>query len=159
VPAGRVVKWEWFFSNVLTTGRLDDFSLKLCHTTRTALASTYADNYAGAAPVQVFYRARVDVTPRSNEWFGFDFDSSFPYDGARNLLVELRWKTGTETRAYTHSNAVGARFVVSYVENGTAKHGYPSAGLVRDEQHYMRLTVTAAAAPPTSLGRVKALFR
>ena len=103
MPAGRVVKWEWFFSNVLTTGRLDDFSLKLCHTTRTALTSTYADNYAGASPVQVFYRARVDVTPRSNEWFGFDFDSSFPYDGARNLIVELRWKTGTETRAYTHS--------------------------------------------------------
>jgi hypothetical protein len=76
----------------------------------------------------------------------------------RNLLLELRWKTGTETRAYTHSTTVGARFVVSYVENGVPKHGYPNAGQVRDEQHYMRLTVTAAGVAPTSLGRVRALF-
>ena len=71
----------------------------------------------------------------------------------------MRWKTGTETRAYTHSNAVGSRFVVSYVENGTPRHGYPNAGQVRDELHYMRLTVTAADISPTSLGRVKALYR
>jgi len=154
------VKWEWFTSNVITTGRLDNFSLKLCHTTRAALTSTYADNYAASQPAQVFYRAQVNVAPRSNEWFGFDFDTSFPYDGRRNLLVELWWKRGTETRVYTHYNTVRARFVVSYVENGVPKHGYPSRGLVRDDQHYMRLTLTPnAAVAPTSLGRVKALFR
>jgi len=162
LPAGRVTKWEWYgVGTSVTPGQYYQFRLRLCHTSRTALTQIYADNYAGNTPVRVFYRNPVNFNPKLNDWFGFTFDTPFDYDGQGNLIVEVWWVgAGNEATAYTDwGRDFLGRAVVSFVTNGNPECGYPDAGRVQDYVHYMRITMTGVAVAPTSLGRVKALYR
>ncbi len=161
LPAGRVTRWEWFgVGKEVKAGKYFKFRLKLCHTSRRALTEKYADNYDGNTPAQVFYRDPVQFDPKLNDWFGFTFDTPFVYDGRRNLVVEVWWAgQENEANAYTDwGRDFMGRCVVSFVTKGIPECGYPDAGRVQDYIHYMRITITAIAVSPTSLGRVMALF-
>lgn len=62
--------------------------------------------------------------------------------------------------AYTFWTPKTGRYVYSYIKGSTAYNGYPDKGLVVNYLHYMRITLTAAAAVDgSSFGRVKALYR
>ena len=162
LPAGRVTKWEWFgVGTSVTAGKYYKFRLVLCHTSRSALTEKYADNYAGNTPARVFYRDPVNFDPKHTDWFGFTFDAPFNYNGRDNLLVEVWWAgVENEANAYTDwGRDFLGRTVVSFVTNGNPECGYPDAGRVLDYIHYMRITITGIGVSPTSLGRVKALFR
>ncbi|MFO7676747.1 MAG: hypothetical protein R6X12_10575 [bacterium] len=80
------------------SGVYHNFRLLLCLTSRAELIDNYADNYDGNAPMLVRGDDLLEVGWVNGEWDGFDFDSSFAYDGASNLLIEFRWQ-GTDGRA------------------------------------------------------------
>jgi len=162
LPAGRITRWEWFgVGKEVKAGKYFKFRLTLCPTSRSALTERYADNYDGNTPVQVFARDPLQFEPKLNDWFGFTFDAPYVYDGRRNLVVEVWWAgQENEANAYTDwgPDFMG-RCVVSFVTYGVPECGYPDAGRVQDYIHYMRITITDVGVAPTSLGRLRALFR
>ena len=151
--AGTVTRWEWYASSVLSRGYFDNFSLKLCHTGRTELVADFNANYDGRKPVTVYSRYSEYAGATAYTWWGFDFDTPFVYDGADNLIVEVFWQ-----------GRKGGPGVVSY---WTPMKGrccmfagpVPCEPAVFDYLHFMRITVSPTAVAPTSLGRVKAVYR
>ncbi len=140
-------------------GNLPGLSIKLCHTTATALTSTFADNYTGNTPALVYSRSQEYLNPPANNWFGFTFDKPFEYDGRQNIIVEVTWVGAGYAAAATWWGSGAKQHCYSYVLNGNPVFGYPTAGLVDDHLHYMRITLTPDAVGSSSLGRVKGVFR
>ncbi len=134
-------------------------SVKLCHTTAETLGSAFADNYAGNTPVEVYANSQEYLNPPANSWFGFTFAKPFEYDGKRNLLVEVAWNGAGYAATGTWWGTGAARICYSYVLNGNPLYGYPNAGVVDSYLHYMRITITPNAVAPSSLGRVKGVFK
>jgi len=149
-PVNYIAKWEWCAAPSVSPGTFDNFTIKLCHTTRTTLTTDFNANYAGQKPVTVYSRRSQPINAEPGKWFGFDFDSQFNYGFGSNLIVEVEWSGDTGGYAYTYRSAATARCVFNY--NG----GTP---VVRDYVHYMRVTIYfIPGVEPTSLGRVKALY-
>jgi hypothetical protein len=133
--------------------------LKCCHTSKTAVTDTYADNYDGNTPAQVFYRDTCRIAAAAYQWFGFQFDTPFSYNGTDNLLFEVWWEGDNDGWAYTYWARSAGRYVCSYIKGTTPYYGYPDKGELHDYLHNMRITISGAAVEATSLGRVKTLFR
>lgn len=149
-PVNYIRKWEWCPAHSVSPGQFNNFTIKLCHTTRTTLTTDFNANYAGRNPVTVYSRRSQSINAEPGKWFGFDFDSQFNYGFGANLVVEVEWSGDTGGYAYTYRSAATARCVFSY--NG----GTP---VVRDYVHYMRVTIDfIPGVEATSLGRVKALY-
>jgi hypothetical protein len=149
-PVNYITNWEWYAAPTVSPGTFNNFTIKLCHTTRTTLTADFNANYAGAKPATVYSRPSQYINTEAGKWFGFRFDSQFQYYFSGNLIVEVEWRGDTGGYAYTYWSAMTARCVFSY--NG----GAPT---VRDYIHYMRVTILMIpGVEPTSLGRVKALY-
>jgi hypothetical protein len=151
--AGTVTRWEWYVSSIVIYGGFKNFWVKVCHTSRDKFVPDFVKNYDGHKPVQVFADDELRVMPPSYTWFGFDFSPRFEYNGKDNLLVEVHWKGRS-----------GSPGIVTY---WTPKDGrccmyagpVPCDPAVFDFVHYMRVTISPVAVAPTSLGRVKAVYR
>ncbi len=139
-------------------GYIDDFRIKLCLTGRTTLTGNYQDNYDGHTPAEVYFNASQPMYPPANSFFGFDLDTPFTYDGNHNLIVEVTWQGGYAAIGTWWGPAAG-RHCYSYILNGNPVGGYPDAGMLTDNLHYMRVTVNNIGVAPTSLGRIKSLYR
>jgi hypothetical protein len=162
LPEGLVTRWEWFgVGETATPGLYYDFRVTLCHTSLAALGKTYAENYDGKTPARVFHRDPLFFEPVVGGWFGFTFDTPFAYNGRDNLIVEVWWvdlANGAACATDWGRESLG-RSVLSMLTYGEPEYGYPHAGLVHDYIHYFRVTVSGVGVAPTSLGRVRALFR
>jgi hypothetical protein len=160
--AGEITRWEWYGGELEeTTGKFNRFRVRLCHTSRSELAPPYSANYEGRTPAQVFYADPVTTTMRIREWFGFDLNPTFHYDGTNNLIVEVWWEGDDNGGGYVFTAYVVAqlRCLLSSIKNGVPQDGYPDEGLACYWLHYMRVTLSPDAVEPTSLGRVKAMYR
>ena len=149
VPAGTVVKWEWYASASVSAGTFNNFSLKLCHTNKTALTTDFTGNYGGNTPVQVYYKSSEYIAATPNTWFGFAFTTGFDYNGKDNLIVEVEWSGDSGGYDYNYWSAATARCMYKYNSYAARVYHY---------LHYMRITTGALGVAPTSLGRVKALY-
>lgn len=161
MAAGTITRWEWRAATPAAPGRFYRCRLLLCHVTRTALGATFAANYDGRTPTQVFYADPALVAMYPNTWFGVDLAPTFEYNGVDNLLLEVWWEgdDGAGGKAWATNVTGQERDVAARVVNGVPDGGYPDTGRVTARLGYMRLTITGAAVEATSLGRVKALFR
>ena len=161
LPAGTIIKWEWNAALDLRAGSFYNFKLTLCHTSLTALADTYVKNYDGNTPVTAYSRNPVTIPAvPANQWFGFDFDKPFAYNGRDNLVVEVWWVNDTNGGGNTQWNfPVDGRCCFSYIVNGNPQSGYPDKGRVSHFLHYMRATVSPTGVEASSLGMVRALLR
>jgi hypothetical protein len=153
LTAGSITRWEWYASSVLSRGYFNNFKLTLCHTGRAELVADFVANYDGRKPLVVYMRDAEYANAVAYTWWGFDFDTSFRYDGADNLIVEVFWQ-GRE----------GGPGVVSYwtpMQGRCCMYAgpVPCDPAVFHFLHFMRITVSPTAVAPTSLGRVKAIFR
>jgi hypothetical protein len=153
LTAGSITRWEWYASSVLSRGYFNNFKLTLCHTGRAELVADFVANYDGRKPLVVYERDAEYANAVAYTWWGFDFDTSFRYDGADNLIVEVFWQ-GRE----------GGPGVVSYwtpMQGRCCMYAgpVPCDPAVFHFLHFMRITVSPTAVAPTSLGRVKAVFR
>jgi hypothetical protein len=151
VPAGTISKWEWYVYTG-SGGTFNNFKLRCCHTNLTALTNNFTSNYASNTPVEVYSRSAQYIAATPSSWFGFDFDTTFQYDGKNNLIMEVDWNTDSGGYAYCRASSVASRFV--YSPNGGGP--YLSSYL-----HYQRITVkpSGMVVAPTSLGRVKSLYQ
>lgn len=143
---------EFKYSSGHTSGAFNNCRVWLCHTPNTALEATFDNNYAGNTPVQVLNK--LTVTLSGTGWLDVGIDpNTFKYNNRDNLLMEIRWKGSSGDDIYCKIyDATGGR---CYAFNDAA-----SSGTVVDEGQYIRLHInTMAGVEPSSLGRVRALYR
>ena len=164
IPAGSITRWEWCAAPGTGSVRhavLGSFSVKICHTSLTALTTPVLANYAGNSPVTVFSSPSLTLDPEYNAWFGFDCSPSFAYNGTDNLLVETWWDGGNDggPNCWIRNGPSSARACVASRVRGVPQNGYPDGGGVADYNMYMRITVGGEGVAPTSLGRIKSLYR
>jgi hypothetical protein len=96
----------------------------------------------------------LTVTLSGTGWLDIGIDpNKFNYNNRDNLLMEIRWKgsSGRNTYCKIYEATAGR----CYAFNDAAQDG-----TVVDEGQYIRLHInTMAGLEPTSLGRVRALYR
>lgn len=145
---------EWQAAVTFSNAPYRQFELRLCHTSVTELTSNLNTNYGGNTPVLVRSANPLLLSGTANQWFGFDFTTPFLYNNRDNLLVELRWNNGSvEKAADTWGWNTGKNWGwISKEYNGQS--GQLFAVICR-----FRITYDPMAVAPTSLGRVKALYR
>lgn len=153
LPAGTITKWEWRCHTSGTeneAGTYHNFKLTLCHTNLSQLTTNFQANYGGNTPVVVYSRSQQRIYAERGAWFGWEFDGDFDYDGASNLIIEVYWKD---------SDQLGQ--TSTFATAGTARGLYDVNGAISlvNYWHHMRITLEGVGVAPTSLGRVKALYR
>lgn len=111
---------------------------------------SFEGNYDGNTPVEVYTRSQQYIYAERGAWFGWAFDKNFSYDGRHNLIIEVYWKeSDRQGQTSTYATAGTARGL--YDVNG-------SLSLV-NYWHHMRITLEGIGVEPTSLGRIRALYR
>jgi len=143
-----------FYSANGRAGRFDNFVVWVCHTTRTNLSRTFDENYYGSArrvkgPVSFTTPARVG-------WFPLGLTSTYAYNNRNHLLIELRYygDNGVGVEVYNAQDLGGNRTIWSF--NRTAS---TAANAIGRAFHWVLYFDYYTATEPTSLGRVKALYR
>ena len=150
--AGYINRIEWNRGTYTSTGTYNQVRVWLCHSTKTALEATFDNNYTGKKPVLVRPSGDYKVPPGPGYVDMPIKVNTFKYNNTDNLLMEICWH-GDEGTGCTcwRSTAPSCRV---FAFNHTA-----SSGSVTRGQH-IRLTIgTMTGVAPTSLGRVKSLFR
>ena len=151
--AGAINEVEFYNYNG-ANGRYNNYVVHLCHTDRTSLSTTFGVNYYGT-PVQVAKWAAF-VIPGARGWFGLKMTRRFMYDNVRHLLIEIRWEgdNGVSVPIYATNPLTGNRRIWAVND--------PNAPTGRGDgrAYYTRLSFNAyTGLSPTSLGRVKALYK
>jgi hypothetical protein len=160
--AGEITRWEWFGAELDDpTGEFDNFRVRLCHTSRAELTPPYNANFEGRTPTVVYSANPVTVKMPVRKWFGFDLDPTFHYNGTNNLIVEVWWEGDDNGggRVFAAYVVEQLRCLISSIKNGVPQDGYPDEGSQFYWLHYMRVTLSPDAVAPTSIGRVKAMYR
>jgi hypothetical protein len=122
----------------------------VCHTSLSQLTTNFETNYDGNTPVTTYSRSEQRIFAERGDWFGWTFDTEFAYDGQHNLIIEVYWN-GSDQQGQTCTYATGGTSRGLYDVNGTLSRV--------NYWHHMRITVACVAVEPTSLGRVRALYR
>jgi hypothetical protein len=150
--AGYVNAVEFAYQSGRPPAAFNNVRVWFCHTNKSALVATFDDNYAGNTPLQVM--DKLTLTLSGTGWYDIGIDpNKFSYNNRDNLLMEIRWFGDSETNVYCwRSEGMSARV---YAKSHTA-----TSGTVENNSQYIRLHIgTMAGLEPTSLGRVRALFR
>lgn len=72
-------------------GTFSNVTIYLCHTTRTNLSTTFADNYSGNTPQAALSTSLLPLNWQEGAWGRIVFGMPFSYNGTANLLVEIQW--------------------------------------------------------------------
>jgi hypothetical protein len=150
---GYINKIEFMRSST-ATGAFNNVRVYLCHSDKTTeLDMTYANNYKGT-PVEVMNKSSLTVAGTTGQWWDMGIDpDKFNYNNTDSLLMEIRWRGATTQCACYRANGTNKR-IWAFDDNATVA-AYRFAQL-----QFIRLTVAnTTGVQPTSLGRVKTLFR
>jgi len=150
--AGTINEVE-FYAYYGRGGTFNAFKFILCHTANTSLSTTFASNYTGT-PVTVTDLSAF-VIPAVASWFPMRMSRTFTYNNTNHLLMEVQWlgRNATGEPIYTYSGT-GTRRVFAYNDPNA------SSGSGDYVSYYTRLSFGAyTALEPTSLGRVKSMYR
>jgi len=143
---------EFAYHSGSSTGAFNNVRVSLCHTTKTKLESTFYNNYAGKTPVLVLDKLTLVLSGK--EWINVGITPrKFNYNNRDNLLMEIRWRGDSGNNIYCWRSNMTAGRVYAYNDEA-------AVGTVYDEGQYIRLHVgTMVGLEPTSVGRVRALYR
>jgi len=150
--AGYVNIVEFAYQSGRPPAAFNNVRVWFCHTTKTLLEATFDNNYAGKTPTQVM--DKLTLTLSGTGWYNIGVDpNKFDYNNRDNLLMEIRWYGDSGRAIYCwRSEGTAARV---YAKSHTA-----NTGTVEHKTQYIRLHIgTMVGLEPTSLGRVKALYR
>ncbi len=155
---GAVTKIEWqTWTTAGVGGTYNNCDILLCHTVFTYLTSTFNNNYGGNTPVNVFTGTYVLPRSAANGWVTIVEPKNFTFNNRDNLLMEISWQGGTAGLNYFWVRTSGSNFP-GRVYNSSSKTA--STGTVQGNYHqYGRITIGYIGVSPTSLGRVKSLFK
>ena len=78
-------------------GTYSQMSISLAHTSVSALTTSFENNYEGNQDTVVFSRSSFSLNSDPPGWKEMTFDTPFAYNGTDNLLIEIRWASGTDT--------------------------------------------------------------
>ncbi|NIT37089.1 MAG: hypothetical protein GTN49_11430 [candidate division Zixibacteria bacterium] len=149
--AGYVNAVEFEKSNS-ASGRFLGVLVLLCHTKKVALEATFNNNYTGYTPVEVLHMRSFGLN--GTGWYDLRINpDTFKYNNSDNLLMEIRWSgdEGHDVPCWRSSQPYSRCYAYDY---------NASQGTVYNNGQRVRLTIgTMAGLEPTSLGRVRALFR
>ncbi len=158
--AGAVSKIEWQVYDTAggAGGTWNDCKIYLCHTTVNAVTATFADNYGGFTPVLVYSGTYVMSPTSAGQWVTIVEPTNFTYNNTNNLLIEVSWPShGTAGSTFFKYRSSGGT-MPGRVYNTTDANA--ATGTVTASYHqYGRITIGYVDVAPTSLGRVKALYR
>jgi len=152
--AGDVTRVEWNASAAVTGAGFGDVEITLCETSFNELTPSFAGNYGGNTPALIYSNSWLVVTTTGDQWFGFDCSTPFAYGGSKNLIIEMRWRGDNETTVTSWHFDTTPAFRNCAVGTYAAEQGKLGTWCSRH-----RLTYTGVGVAPTTLGRVKALFR
>jgi hypothetical protein len=155
--AGPVSKIEWLaYPTTIQGGTFTGCRILLCHSTLATLTATYASNYTGNTPVVLYTGSYVAPTPAPGAWATIvEPTTTLNYNNTANLLMEVSWtgrSGGRNDYRCMNSGGVGGRV---YAASATATTGTLNATYAQ----YGRLTIGYVGVAPTSLGRVKSIFK
>ena len=74
-----------------TSGTFNGAKIYFCHTSRSALSTTFADNYSGNTPTLMLSRSALSMNWTMGQWNEIPLDETFAYNGTDNLLIEIQW--------------------------------------------------------------------
>ncbi|MGD8719542.1 MAG: hypothetical protein PVH29_12075 [Candidatus Zixiibacteriota bacterium] len=151
---GDITRVEYHGAETASGATYGEFEMRLSHTPLSALTENFADNYGGRTPAVVATANPLVLNTVIDEWFAIDCSPAFPYNNADNLIVEVHWRNTAEGISLPVWGYDGGAYLMMYAleYNGTT-------GLVSTKTNRLRITYEANAVAPTSLGRVRALFR
>jgi hypothetical protein len=150
--AGYINMIEFNYYSGTLPASFNSCRMLLCHTDKTTLEATFANNYTGNTPVEVFNGTQ---TLTGSGWIDTPIKpNTFDYNNTKNLLLEVVWNGDNGSDVYCYrANGASRR---CYAYSSTASSGTVYTG----EAQYIRLHIgTMTGVAPTSLGRVRALFR
>jgi hypothetical protein len=149
--AGHVNMIEFDYYSGTFPATFNNCKILLCHTTKTALEATFANNYTGNTPVQVFSGTE---TLSGSGWIDCHITpNTFNYNNTNNLLMEISWNGDNGRDIYMYRASGTSRRMYSYTYNA-------SSGTVYAQAQRIRLHLaTMTGVSPTSLGRVRAIYR
>jgi len=149
--AGYINVIEFQYSSGTLPASFNNCRILLCHSTKTALEATFANNYTGNTPVEVFNGTE---TLSGSGWLDTHITpNKFNYNNRDNLLMEVVWNGDNGRDVYCNRASATARRCYSY------SHTSPT-GTVYAQAQVIRFHIgTMTGVTPTSLGRVKTLFR
>ena len=152
IQGGPINKIEWDRSSS-TSGSFSLVRVYFGHSTRTALSTTFATNYSDT-PVQVLNATSKTVSGSSGTWWDMGITpNTFTYNNTNNLIMEIRWRGDSGASC------------ACYRGNGTAKRMWANSdtattGTVYNQAQHIRMTIAnSTGVAPTSLGRVKSIFK
>jgi hypothetical protein len=153
---GSVARIEFQYeSGGATPTALTGCKMILCHTSKDKLTNDFKKNYDFKTPFEVF-SGKYDVPKglKKDDWFTVCEPDNFTYNNRNNLLFEISWTgaTGTTTKVYVSTADQPGRLRAFNAEAETGK-------LLANWGQVAMVTIGNPAVDPSSLGRVRALFR
>ncbi len=150
--AGYVNMIEFYYYSGSFPASFNNCKILLCHSTKTVLEATFANNYTGNTPAEVFSGTE---TLSGSGWIDTHIKPNvFNYNNRDNLLMEVVWNGDNGRDVFCYRASGASRRCYSYTSTATRGIVYTM------EAQYIRLTLgTMPAVYVTSLGRVKTLLR
>jgi len=150
--AGYLNAIEFSYYSGTLPASFNNCKILLCHSRKTTLEATFANNYTGSTPVEVFNGTQ---TLSGSGWLDAHITPNlFNYDNVNNLLLEIVWNGDDGRDVFCYRASGASRRCYSYDYNATSGIVYTT------EAQYIRLTFgTMPGVAPTSLGRLRALYR
>ena len=156
--AGPITKIEWNAWNNTSGGSYSNCDILLCHTGISAITNNFANNYGGKTPVTVFHGTYSLSGYPVNTWITIVSPSNFTYNNTDNLLIEVSWQGGSGGATFFKVRSSGSPPFPGRVYNTSSKTA--TTGSVTSSYHqYGRITIGNVGVNPTSLGRVKSIFK
>jgi hypothetical protein len=154
--AGPVSKVEFitYSTGINATNTFNQCKILLCHTTLTHVTTSYSGNYTGNTPVTVFNGTKVIPATGGNTWVTIVDPTNFTYNNTNNLLIEVSWVTASGYRCDFQVNSAGQSGRL-YSNNPVAETG----SVTNNYDQLGRITIGFEGVAPTSLGRIKGLYR
>jgi len=144
---------DWSASS--TGGTFTGCLVKLCHTSLAAITSVFADNYGGNTPVTCLDGTVIVPDVNNGDWWTVLSGASlFQYNNTHNLLYEVSWTGRSGGPNYINHPSSGYTGRV-WAASASAATGSTSTGYGT----VARITIRPSAVEPTSLGRVKSMYR
>ncbi|MFO8110412.1 MAG: DNRLRE domain-containing protein, partial [Thermoplasmata archaeon] len=106
--AGDITRISFNRSDLNKVGNFSNFKMSLGHSILDSVTDTFDDNHEGLL-YEVFSRDNLVVnSSNSDSWVHFELDTAFPYDGSRNLLMDIQWVdsggTSIGLQAFNHGS-------------------------------------------------------
>ncbi|MGD8719924.1 MAG: hypothetical protein PVH29_14025 [Candidatus Zixiibacteriota bacterium] len=158
---GTIAKIEFKFHSYIGTPptAFDGYKVMLCHSRRTELSNNYTTNYNFKEPT-VVYEGEYEIPAglAQDDWLTVcNTNGAFNYNNNMgvNLLIEIVWTSaaGADRNLCWISTAGQMGRLRAF--NAEAETGT----LLANQGNIARLTFGNPAVSPTSLGRVRALYR